>query len=134
MRISDWSSDVCSSDLLKDFGVAELIDALAAYAPGPRAQPAEPAPISPENNEVTGYVFKVQVNKHSQHSDRIDVLRLCAGTFRLDMKQRPTGRGEPMAVPRPNLFFGTKRELVDEELPGSHFVDHNQTQETKLED
>src|SRR3546814_7329300 len=125
MRISDWSSDVCSSDLiahdrvarpegpsrefhgkveaapalpegardeielaqvgyaafdegayrhgdltpvyfgsaLKDFGVAELIDALAAYAPGPRAQPAEPAPISPENNEVTGFVFKVQIGR-----------------------------------------------------------------------
>src|SRR3546814_1138534 len=113
MRISDGSSDVCSSDLvgyaafdegayrhgdltpvyfgsaLKDFGVAELIDALAAYAPGPRAQPAEPAPISPENNEVTGFVFKVQANMDPQHRDRIAFMRLCSGTFRRGMKLTP---------------------------------------------
>src|SRR3546814_1581376 len=98
MRISDWSSDVCSSDLLKDFGVAELIDALAAYAPGPRAQPAEPAPISPENNEVTGFVFKVQANMDPQHRDRIAFMRLCSGTFRRGMKLTPTGHGKPIAV------------------------------------
>ncbi|MGC8059587.1 peptide chain release factor 3, partial [Salmonella enterica] len=44
---------------LKDFGVAELIEALATHAPGPRPQPAEPAPVPPDNGEVTGFVFKV---------------------------------------------------------------------------
>src|SRR3546814_19920195 len=60
---------------LKDFGVAELIDALAAYAPGPRAQPAEPAPISPEHHEVTGFVFKVQEHMDPQNRDRIAFIR-----------------------------------------------------------
>src|SRR3546814_17664006 len=33
MRISDWSSDVCSSDLLRDDGLADLSRRLADTAP-----------------------------------------------------------------------------------------------------
>lgn len=103
---------------LKDFGVAELIDALAAYAPGPRSQPAEPAPIAPDNNEVTGFVFKVQANMDPQHRDRIAFMRLCSGTFRRGMKLTPTGHGKPIAVHSPILFFAQNRELADEAFPG----------------
>ena len=45
---------------LKLFGVTELLDALTAFAPPPREQPAEPEPISPERGDVTGFIFKVQ--------------------------------------------------------------------------
>ncbi|HVI98323.1 MAG TPA: peptide chain release factor 3 [Sphingomonas sp.] len=103
---------------LKDFGVAELIDALAAYAPGPRSQPAEPAPIAPDNNEVTGFVFKVQANMDPQHRDRIAFMRLCSGTFKRGMKLTPTGHGKPIAVHSPILFFAQNRELADEAFPG----------------
>ena len=39
---------------LKNFGVAELIDAIAKYAPPPRPQPSDAGEISPEGKEVTG--------------------------------------------------------------------------------
>ncbi|MGN6375154.1 MAG: peptide chain release factor 3 [Sphingomonas sp.] len=103
---------------LKDFGVAELIDALATYAPGPRPQPAEPAPVSPEGEEVTGFVFKVQANMDPQHRDRIAFMRLCSGTFKRGMKLTPTGHGKPIAVHSPILFFAQNRELADEAFPG----------------
>jgi peptide chain release factor 3 len=103
---------------LKDFGVAELIDALASYAPGPRPQPAEPAPIAPEGDEVTGFVFKVQANMDPQHRDRIAFMRLCSGTFKRGMKLTPTGHGKPIAVHSPILFFAQNRELADEAFPG----------------
>jgi peptide chain release factor 3 len=103
---------------LKDFGVLELIDALARYAPGPRPQPAEPAPVSPDGDEVTGFVFKVQANMDPQHRDRIAFMRLCSGTFRRGMKLTPTGHGKPIAVHSPILFFAQARELADEAYPG----------------
>lgn len=103
---------------LKDFGVAELIDALARYAPGPRPQPAEPAPVSPDGDEVTGFVFKVQANMDPQHRDRIAFMRLCSGTFKRGMKLTPTGHGKPIAVHSPILFFAQNRELADEAFPG----------------
>jgi len=103
---------------LKDFGVAELIDALSRHAPPPRPQPAEPAPVSPENKEVTGFVFKVQANMDPQHRDRIAFMRLCSGTFKRGMKLTPTGHGKPIAVHSPILFFAQNREVADEAVPG----------------
>jgi len=103
---------------LKDFGVAELIAALAAHAPPPRTQPAEPAPVSPDASEVTGFVFKVQANMDPQHRDRIAFMRLCSGTFRRGMKLTPSGSGKPIAVHSPILFFAQAREVADEAYPG----------------
>jgi peptide chain release factor 3 len=103
---------------LKDFGVAELIAALAEHAPAPRPQPAEPAPVAPENDEVTGFVFKVQANMDPNHRDRIAFMRLCSGTFKRGMKLTPTGHGKPIAVHSPILFFAQNREVADEAFPG----------------
>ncbi|MDZ7894564.1 MAG: peptide chain release factor 3 [Sphingobium sp.] len=103
---------------LKLFGVNELIDALAAYAPPPRAQPAEPAAIEPEQGEVTGFIFKVQANMDPQHRDRIAFMRLCSGKFRRGMKLTPSGSGKPIAVHSPILFFAQDREIADEAFPG----------------
>ncbi|MEO5938028.1 MAG: peptide chain release factor 3 [Sphingomonas sp.] len=103
---------------LKDFGVAELIAALADYAPPPRPQPAEPAPVSPDNPEVTGFIFKVQANMDPNHRDRIAFMRLCSGTFKRGMKLIPSGSGKPLAVHSPILFFAQNREVADEAFPG----------------
>ena len=103
---------------LKDFGPADLIAALSAYAPPPRPQPAEPAPVAPDEKEVTGFVFKVQANMDPQHRDRIAFMRLCSGTFKRGMKLTPTGHGKPIAVHSPILFFAQNREVADEAYPG----------------
>jgi peptide chain release factor 3 len=103
---------------LKRFGVGELIEALASYAPPPRTQPAEPAPVDPERSDVTGFIFKVQANMDPQHRDRIAFMRLCSGKFRRGMKLTPSGSGKPIAVHSPILFFAQDREIADEALPG----------------
>ncbi|MBB4640678.1 peptide chain release factor 3 [Rhizorhapis suberifaciens] len=103
---------------LKQFGVSELIAALGKHAPPPRPQPAEPAAVDPERNDVTGFIFKVQANMDPQHRDRIAFMRLCSGTFRRGMKLTPTGHGKPIAVHSPILFFAQNRELADEAYPG----------------
>jgi peptide chain release factor 3 len=103
---------------LKEFGVDSLIDAIARFAPPPRAQPAEPEPVEPTRDEVTGFVFKVQANMDPNHRDRIAFMRLCSGTFKRGMKLTPTGHGKPIAIHSPILFFARERELADEAFPG----------------
>src|SRR6187455_173169 len=98
---------------LKNFGVAELIDAIARYAPPPRPQPAGEDKISPDRDEVTGFIFKVQANMDPQHRDRIAFMRMVSGTFRRGMKLTPSGLGKPIAVHSPILFFAQDRELAD---------------------
>jgi len=116
----------CAGDLtpvyfgsaLKDFGVEQLIDALAAFAPAPRPQPAEPREVQPDEAQVAGFVFKVQANMNPQHRDRVAFMRLCAGRFRRGMKLSQVGTGKTIAVHSPILFFARERELAEEAFPG----------------
>ncbi len=103
---------------LKNFGVTELIDAIARYAPPPRPQPSEAGTISPDGKEVTGFVFKVQANMDPQHRDRIAFMRLVSGTFRRGMKLTPSALGKPVAIHSPILFFAQDREIADTAEPG----------------
>ena len=103
---------------LKQFGVEELIEAIADYAPSPRPQPAEPAPIDPESDDVTGFIFKIQANMDPQHRDRIAFMRLCSGEFKRGMKLTPSGLGKPIAIHSPILFFAQDREIADTAEPG----------------
>jgi peptide chain release factor 3 len=103
---------------LKNFGVKELIAALASFAPPPRAQAAKDRIVSPADDEVTGFVFKVQANLDPNHRDRVAFLRLCSGRFRRGMKLKQSGTGKVLGVHNPILFFAQERETVDEAWPG----------------
>jgi peptide chain release factor 3 len=103
---------------LKDFGVEHLIEALSQFAPSPRPQPAEPRAIEPDEDQVAGFIFKVQANMNPQHRDRVAFMRLCAGKFRRGMKLTQVGTGKAIAVHSPILFFARERELAEEAWPG----------------
>ena len=98
---------------LKNFGVAELIDAIAKYAPPPRPQSSDSGVVDPARPDVTGFIFKVQANMDPQHRDRIAFMRMVSGTFRRGMKLTPSGLGKPIAVHSPILFFAQDREIAD---------------------
>ncbi|MFO1190028.1 MAG: peptide chain release factor 3 [Alphaproteobacteria bacterium] len=103
---------------LKDCAVNELLQAIADIAPPPRAQPASPRDINPDEPAVTGFVFKVQANMDPNHRDRVAFLRLCSGRFRRGMKLKQVATGKTLAVQAPIFFFAQERELAEEALPG----------------
>src|SRR3954464_14084400 len=70
---------------LKNFGVRGLLQALGRLAPPPRPQEAQPRSVQPSEDQVTGFVFKVQANMDPNHRDRVAFLRLCSGRFRRGM-------------------------------------------------
>ena len=103
---------------LKNFGVRELLDALASHAPAPHAQGSRTRVVNSSDAEVTGFVFKVQANMDPNHRDRVAFLRLCSGRFRRGMKLKQSGTGKTLGVHNPILFFAQERETVDEAWPG----------------
>jgi peptide chain release factor 3 len=103
---------------LKNFGISELIDAIAKLAPPPRPQASDQGTIEPDFKEVTGFIFKVQANMDPMHRDRIAFMRLVSGTFKRGMKLTPSGLGKPIAIHSPILFFAQDRELADSAEPG----------------
>jgi peptide chain release factor 3 len=111
-------SPVFFGSALKNFGVAELLGALAEYAPPPRSQTAIGRDVLPSDDDVTGFVFKVQANMDPNHRDRVAFLRLASGKFRRNMKLKQSGTGKTIGVHNPILFFASERETVDEAWPG----------------
>ena len=103
---------------LKNFGVLQLLTALAENAPSPRPQPAKDKTVHPTDTEVTGFVFKVQANMDPNHRDRVAFLRLASGRFRRGMKLVQSGTKKTISVHNPILFFAKDRETVDEAWPG----------------
>ena len=103
---------------LKEFGVEELLANLGRIAPSPRTQPAEPKPVEPASDKVSGFVFKVQANMDPNHRDRIAYVRLVSGHFKRGMKLKQARTGKTMAVHNPIMFFAQDRDLAEEAWPG----------------
>jgi peptide chain release factor 3 len=66
---------------LKNFGVAELIDAIARFAPPPRPQPSRRGPIEPDPRRGDRLHLQGPGQHGPQHRDRIAFMRLVSGTF-----------------------------------------------------
>jgi peptide chain release factor 3 len=103
---------------LKNFGVRDLLSALAKNAPPPGPAATRGALIEPSDAQVTGFVFKVQANMDPNHRDRVAFLRLASGRFRRNMKLTQSGTNKSIGIHNPILFFAQERETVDEAWPG----------------
>ena len=93
---------------INNFGVREL---LARRWPSWRRRRARSRPTSarsmPDEDKVTGFVFKIQANMDPKHRDRIAFVRLCSGHFERGMKllhvrsRQDDGGAQPGALPGP---------------------------------
>jgi peptide chain release factor 3 len=103
---------------INSFGVRELLDGLAEFAPPPRSQQTREREIKPDENKTTGFVFKVQANMDPKHRDRVAFIRLCSGHFRRGMKLLHARSGTTLAVHNPVLFLAQDRELAEDAFAG----------------
>ncbi|HLZ85387.1 MAG TPA: peptide chain release factor 3 [Caulobacteraceae bacterium] len=107
---------------LRHFGVDQLLEGLGAYAPPPRlvavTRAGETTHVAPGDEEVSGFVFKIQANMDPNHRDRIAFVRLTSGRFTRGMKLKVQNTGRQMSVNAPILFFASDRELAEEAYAG----------------
>ena len=103
---------------LNSFGVQELMSAIGDYGPTPQVRPASERQVGPEEDKVSGFVFKVQANMDPKHRDRVAFVRLCSGHFKRGMKLHHVRSAKPMAVSNPVLFLASDRELAEEAWAG----------------
>lgn len=111
-------SPVFFGSALRNFGVEPLLDGLARWAPPPLSRVAVQRPVDPNEDQVTGFVFKVQANMDPNHRDRIAFVRLCSGKFKRGMKMFHVRDGKFMTISSPTMFFAQNRETADEAFAG----------------
>ncbi len=103
---------------INSFGVRELMDGIGNFGPEPQPQNSADREIDPEEQPVTGFVFKVQANMDPKHRDRVAFVRLASGHFERGMKLLHVRSKKPMAISNPVLFLAADRELAEEAWAG----------------
>ncbi|TIV17042.1 MAG: peptide chain release factor 3, partial [Mesorhizobium sp.] len=100
------------------YGVRDLIEALGAYGPPPRAQEADERTVEATEDKMTSFVFKIQANMDPNHRDRIAFVRVCSGKLERGMKAKLVRTGKPMSLSAPQFFFARTRVTADEAFAG----------------
>ncbi len=103
---------------LKNFGVGDLLDGFARYAPPPRAQAADSRRVEADEPAMTAFVFKIQANMDPNHRDRIAFARLCSGKLTRGMKAKHVRTGKLVGLHAPHFFFAQDRAIADEAYAG----------------
>ena len=110
---------------INNFGIKELLDAFAEYAPSPRPREAEERIVCADEDKFAGFVFKVQANMDPAHRDRIAFMRVSAGKFTKGMKMHHVRLGKSVQVANALTFQADSRKNVDEAYPGDIIGLHN---------
>lgn len=103
---------------VNNFGVKEILEGLLRIAPAPREQNTVERTVRPDENKVTGFVFKIQANMDPKHRDRIAFMRICSGHFKRGMKLLQVRTGKEIKVPTPVMFMAQDRELAEDAFAG----------------
>ncbi|MGB5437356.1 MAG: peptide chain release factor 3 [Maribacter sp.] len=103
---------------LNNFGVRELLDCFIEIAPSPRPKMAEERLVSPIENELSGFVFKIHANMDPKHRDRLAFIKIVSGTFERNKPYLHVRQGKNLKFSSPNAFFAEKKEIIDISYPG----------------
>ncbi len=103
---------------LRNYGVRDLINALADFAPPPRDQVADTRTVHATDEKMSAFVFKIQANMDPNHRDRIAFVRVCSGRLERGMKARLARTGKQMSLSAPQFFFAAQRQLADTAYAG----------------
>lgn len=111
-------SPVFFGSAVNNFGVRELLDGVAKYAPSPRPQKTTQRVVEPTEKKVTAFIFKIQANMDPKHRDRMAFTRICSGQFKKGMKLKHVRSGKTITLHSPQLFLAQDREMAEEAFPG----------------
>ena len=104
---------------LTNFGVQTFLETFLEFAPKPHAHKTiEGERVSPYEQEMTGFVFKIQANMNPAHRDRIAFLRICSGTFERGMEVNLERTGKKLKLSNSTQFMADTREVLEEAVAG----------------
>lgn len=110
---------------INNFGIKQLLDDFASYAPGPLPREAKERMVHPEEEAFSGFVFKIQANMDPRHRDRIAFMRICSGAFKKGMRLQHLRIGKEIQISSALTFMAGDRSHADTALPGDIIGLHN---------
>ncbi len=103
---------------INNFGVLDLLEAMLSIAPPPQPSPAIERTVYPNEDKVTGLVFKIHANMDPKHRDRIAFMRINSGVFVRGMKVKSHRLDREIKIANPLTFMAQDRSITEEAYPG----------------
>jgi len=103
---------------LNNFGVKELLDCFVKIAPTPRPTKTEERIVRPEEENFSGFIFKIHANMDPNHRSCIAFLKICSGKFERNVNYKHVRFGKMLKFSAPTAFMAQKKSVVDEAYPG----------------
>ncbi len=103
---------------LRNFGVQEFLHSFLENSPLPQPRQAVERIIEPDENKLTGFIFKIQANMDPAHRDRIAFMRICSGKFTRGMKIYHSRLQRMIKLNNTVTFLAREREKMEEGFAG----------------
>lgn len=110
---------------ISNFGVQEMLDGFVAEAPPPRAHDTVEREVQANEQEFSGFVFKIQANMDPKHRDRIAFMRVCSGVFQKGMKLKQVRLERDVKISDALTFMSMDRDSVNAAYAGDIIGLHN---------
>jgi peptide chain release factor 3 len=110
---------------LHNFGIDAFLECLVRHAPPPQPRATLERAVRPEEDQFTGFVFKIQANMDPAHRDRIAFVRICSGRYAKGIRLRHVRIRRDIQVSNALTFLAGDRARVDEAWPGDIIGLHN---------
>ncbi len=103
---------------LNNFGIRELLDCFIQIAPTPKSFETLERVVNPEEEKLSGFIFKIHANMDPNHRDRIAFLRVCTGKFERNKNFFHVRLKKQLKFANPTSFMADKKSVIDEAFPG----------------
>ncbi|TMP45010.1 peptide chain release factor 3 [Pseudoalteromonas citrea] len=110
---------------LGNFGVDHMLDGLTEWAPTPMPRQTDDREVKADEENFTGFVFKIQANMDPKHRDRIAFMRIVSGKYNQGMKMNHVRLGKQISISDAVTFMAGDRERAQDAYAGDIIGLHN---------
>ncbi len=103
---------------INNFGVKELLDTFIRIAPVPRSRETTLRKVDVEEDNLSGFVFKIHANLDPRHRDRIAFLRVCSGKFERNKYFHHVRLDKDVRFSNPYSFMARDKSIIEDAYAG----------------
>ena len=103
---------------VNNFGVKELLDNFIRIAPLPQHRETSTRTVEPNEEKLSGFIFKIHANLDPRHRDRIAFLRVCSGHFERNKYYHHVRLEKDFRFSNPYSFMARSKDVIEDAYPG----------------
>ena len=117
--IAGTQTPVFFGSALTNFGVETFLKSFVKLAPCPQDHVVnDDQKLAPENEDFSGFVFKIQANMNPNHRDRIAFIRIGSGEFEKGLDVTLARTGKAIRLNNATEFISSERVQVSDAVAG----------------